>query len=142
VLVRSERLGDIEVADDQVLTFPDGLVGFPRSTRFVMVDLEKGGAYCWLQSADDPALRFLTVRPWEFFPDYEPEVDEQTQQDLGLKEAADAIVLCIVTVREGSPEPVTANLLGPLIINRISRVGRQVVLAGGAYPARAALVGG
>jgi flagellar assembly factor FliW len=141
VLVRSERLGDLDVADDKVLTFPDGLVGFPGDTRFVMVEVADGDSYRWLQSTDDPALSFLTVIPWPFFPDYEPEVDDQTSHELGLREASEAIVLCVVTVRENSPDPVTANLLGPLVINSVSRVGRQVVLAESSYPARAALVG-
>jgi flagellar assembly factor FliW len=141
VLVRSDRLGDLEIPDDKVLTFPEGLVGFPGDTRFVMVEIEDGGSYRWLQSADDPALSFLTVIPWRFFPDYEPEVDDQTSHELGLRQASDAIVLCVVTVRDDSPDPVTANLLGPLVINAVSRVGRQVVLAESAYPTRAALVG-
>jgi flagellar assembly factor FliW len=141
VLVQSERLGDLEVADDKVLTFPDGLVGFPGDTRFVMIDVADSDPYRWLQSTDDPHLSFLTVIPWPFFPDYEPEVDDQTSHDLGLRNAGDAIVLCVVTVRSDSPDPVTANLLGPLIINAVSRVGRQIVLAESSYPTRATLVG-
>jgi flagellar assembly factor FliW len=141
VLVRSERLGDLEVDDDKILTFPDGLLGFPADTRFVMVEIPDGDAYRWLQSADDPTLSFLAVIPWHFFPDYEPEIDPLTQQELGLKDVTDAIVLCIVTIREGTPSPVTANLLGPLLVNTTSRVGRQIVLAESGYPARAALVG-
>jgi flagellar assembly factor FliW len=141
VIVRSDRLGLLEIADDKVLTFPEGLLGFPGDTRFVMVEIEGGESYRWLQSTDDPGLSFLTVIPWPFFPDYEPEVDDQTQQELGLKSAEDAIVLCVVTVREHDPRPITANLMGPLIINSISRVGRQVVLADSGYETRAALVG-
>ena len=141
MLVRSDRLGDLEVDDAKVLTFPEGLVGFPADTRFVMVEIEEGEAYRWLQSVDDPALSFLTVIPWHFFPDYEPEIDPLTQQELGLKDVTDAIVLCIVTIREGTPSAITANLLGPLVVNTISRVGRQIVLAESGYPARAALVG-
>jgi flagellar assembly factor FliW len=142
VLVHSERLGDLDVPDDKVLTFPEGLVGFPGDTRFVMIEIEEGASYRWLQSTDDPTLSFLTVIPWPFFPDYEPEVDDVTTQELGLHQPADAIVLCLVTVRDDSPDPVTANLLGPLVINAVSRVGRQVVLAESSYPTRAALVGG
>jgi flagellar assembly factor FliW len=141
VLVRSERLGDLDVDDEKILTFPDGLLGFPADTRYVMVEIDDGEAYRWLQSVDDPELSFLTVIPWHFFPDYEPEIDKVTQQELGLEEVVDAIVLCLITIREGTPSPVTANLLGPLIINANTRTGRQVVLADSGYPARAALVG-
>jgi flagellar assembly factor FliW len=105
-----------------------------------MVEIPDGEAYRWLQSVEDPSLSFLTVIPWHFFPDYEPEVDDLTQQELGLREVSDAIVLCIVTIRDSGPNPITANLLGPLVINTVSRVGRQIVLADSGYPARAALV--
>jgi flagellar assembly factor FliW len=141
VLVRSERLGDLEIADDNMLNFPSGLLGFPGDTRFVMVEIDDAVAYRWLQSVDDPYLSFLTVIPWHFFPDYEPDVDDATQEELGLKTAEDAIVLCMVTVREGPPARVTANLLGPLVIGTVSRLGRQIVLAESGYEARAALVG-
>jgi flagellar assembly factor FliW len=141
VLVRSERLGDLDVEDDKLLVFPDGLLGFPGDHHFVLVEIDDGTSYRWLQSVDDPALSFLTVIPWAFFPDYEPEIDATTEQELGLKEPTDAIVLCIVTVRQDSPDPVTANLLGPLIIGTTSRLGRQVVLTDPGYSTRAALVG-
>src|SRR5262245_43234493 len=99
-----------------------------------MVEIPDGDAYRWLQSVEDPGLSFLTVIPWHFFPDYEPEVDDLTQQELGLREVGDAIVLCIVTIRDSGPTPITANLLGPLVINTVSRVGRQIVLADSGYP--------
>jgi flagellar assembly factor FliW len=141
VLVRSDRLGDLEVDEDKVLTFPEGLLGFPADTTYVMIGVEDTEAYRWLQSTDDPGLSFLTVIPWHFFPDYEPEVDPVTQRDLGLDNASDAIVLCLVTVRDNESTTVTANLLGPLVVNTNSRVGRQIVLAESGYPARADLVG-
>jgi flagellar assembly factor FliW len=140
VLVRSERLGDLDVDDDKVLSFPDGLLGFPVDQRYVMVDIDGGDAYRWLQSVDDPTLAFLAVIPWHFFPDYEPDIDAVTEAELSLSDPGDAIVLCLISVREESEPAVTANLLGPLIINTTTRVGRQVVLADSGYPARAALV--
>jgi flagellar assembly factor FliW len=139
VLVRSERLGDLDVDDDKILAFPDGLLGFPEDRRYVMVDIDGGDAYRWLQSVDDPALAFLTVIPWHFFPDYEPDIDAVTEAELKLQDPGDAIVLCLLSIREEADPPITANLLGPLIINTTTRVGRQVVLAESGYPARAAL---
>lgn len=141
MLVRSERLGDLDVDDDKVLTFPEGLLGFPGHAHFVMVDIDGGDAYRWLQSVDDPALAFLAVIPWHFFPDYEPEIDGVTETELDLHDPGDAIVLCLISIREDADPAITANLLGPLIVNTTTRVGRQVVLAESGYTARAALVG-
>jgi flagellar assembly factor FliW len=79
------------------------------------------------------------VPPGIFFPDYEVELDDVTVERLGLTEPADALILVIVTVGE-RVEEATANLLGPLVVNRHTRQAAQVVLAGSRYETRAPLV--
>ena len=136
--VPTERFGELEVADERVLDFPEGLPGFREARRFAMVEVPDNDVFFWLQSIDDPALAFLCTVPWPFFPDYEPELPETDQEALGLTEAADAMVLCLLTVRREEQE-VTANLLGPLVVNQRTRTGRQVVLADSTWPLRAPL---
>lgn len=138
MLVPSDRFGEIEVADDRVLEFPEGLLGFPTARRFAMIDSHDTGVYYWLQSLEDPSLAFLSVVPWSFFPDYEPELSDDAQEALSIEIQDDAIVLCLLTVQRGQ-ESITANLLGPLVVNAHTRVGRQVVLAESGYPVRAPL---
>ena len=140
----TDRFGDIDVDDERVLTFPDGLPGFPEASRFVLIDIQDNGVFFWLQSLDDPALAFMAGVPWPFFPDYEPELPEDDQSSLALDDAADALVLCLITIHdpeeaEAEQPAVTANLLGPVVVNQRTRVGRQVVLADSKYPVRAAL---
>jgi flagellar assembly factor FliW len=138
VRVASERFGDIEIAADRVIDFPDGILGFPGSRRYAMIDSHGTGLYYWLQSVDDPSLAFLSVVPWPFFPDYEPELSPAEQDALDLASPDDAIVLCLLTVHR-EQEQITANLLGPLVVNTQRRVGRQIVLAESGYPVRAPL---
>lgn len=133
MLIESERLGAVEVDDTKVLTFPDGLLGFPDARRFALLDAGDDGTYFWLQALDDPQLAFLAAVPWAFFPDYEPELSMPDQETLGLTDPADALVLCLLTF---SDEAVTANLLGPLIVNAATREGRQIVLGDSDYSAR------
>jgi flagellar assembly factor FliW len=142
VLVRSDRWGELDIPADKLLTFAEGLLGFPDAVQFVMVEVDDTEDYLWLQSVDDPGLAFLVVIPWAFFPEYAPEIDDATQADLGIAEPSNAIVLCLLTIRDNGDPPVTANLLGPLIINTVTRAGRQVVQADPSFPTRAALVGG
>jgi flagellar assembly factor FliW len=150
VLVESAKLGEIEVDEATVLTFPHGLLGFDDMRRFALVDTHDSGLYFWLQSLDDPGLAFLTAVPWPFFPDYEFELPDADRDVLGLSEpnegddpsANSTSVLCLLTVDEGddgSPR-ITANLLGPLVINSATRMGRQVVLVDGDFATRAPLV--
>ena len=137
--VSTERFGDLDVEDDRILTFPEGLPGFPGATKFALIDVHGNEAFLWLQSLEDPSLAFLSTVPWPFFPDYEPEVPDSEQQLLELTDASDAMVLCLLTIRREEGE-VTANLLGPLVVNQRTRIGRQVVLADSDYPLRAPLV--
>jgi len=134
----TDRFGDIDVPDERMLSFPDGLPGFPNARRFTMVEVPESDAFFWLQSLDDPSLAFLAAVPWPFFPNYEPELSEPDQEALELTAAGDALVLCLLTVHR-EERNVTANLLGPVIVNERTRVGRQVVLAESSWPVRAPL---
>lgn len=138
MLVTTERFGDIDVATDRVLSFPDAVPGFPDSHQYVLVDISNDDTFYWLQSVDDPALAFLCAVPWPFFPDYAPEVSDDDQSALALDKAEDAMVLCILTVQR-EERAITANLLGPVVVNQNTRVGRQVVLMGDEYPVQAPL---
>ena len=141
MLVASTRLGDLDIDETTVLDFPDGLLGFGESRRFALVDTHDTGVYFWLQSLDDSGLAFLTVAPWAFFPDYEPVLPEADRLALGLEDVSDALVLCLLTVDRASTT-ITANLLGPLVINGATKVGRQVVLTDSGHSTRAPLAVG
>lgn len=113
--------------DDAALSFPDGIPGFPGAHRFVVQDLVEDGAFQLLTALDVEGLELVVAVPWLFFPDYSPEVGAQDQDDLGLESPEDALVFCAVTLPEDDGPP-TMNLLGPFVVNRHTRVGRQVVL--------------
>jgi flagellar assembly factor FliW len=81
------------------------------------------------------------VPPALFFADYAPELDDATVERLGLTDAADALILVIVTLGE-RPADATANLLGPIVINRHTRQAVQAVLAGSGYDLRTPLGAG
>lgn len=137
--VQTERFGVVEVERDRVVTFDEGLPGFPEARRFTLIEVpESGATFFWIQSVDDPGLAFLSVVPWPYFPDYTPELPELDQDLLGLEAAEDALVLCLLTV-DREHERVTANLLGPVIVNQRNRAGRQVVLAEQDLPTQAPL---
>ena len=138
VHVASDRFGALDIDEARILTFEEGLLGFPHARRFALIDSHDTGVYYWLQSLDDPSLAFLTVVPWPFFPDYEPELPEPEQHSLELRSPSEAMVLCLLTVQREA-QTITANLLGPLVVNSTTRKGRQVVLAESGYPVRAPL---
>jgi flagellar assembly factor FliW len=122
------------------LHFAAGLPGFPDHRRFTLVWWgDEDGPFSILVSLDEPTVEFLVVPPAMFFPDYEPEIDDDVAERLGLETAEDALLLVIVTVGD-DPAAATANLLGPIIVNRHTRDAIQAVLVEGDHPLRAPLL--
>jgi flagellar assembly factor FliW len=139
VMIDSEHLGSVEVDESSVIELPAGILGFPEQRRYAVVAADDSGMYSWLQSLDEPDLAFLTVVPSPFFPDYEPVISDEDCATIGLTDPEDAQLLCLVTVGD---EVVTANLLGPVVLNVRTRLARQVVLTDSSLSTRAPILGG
>jgi flagellar assembly factor FliW len=131
--VQTRRFGAIEVTPEDVITFPDGLLGFPECTRFVVIRHKEGSPFRWLQSVQHPELAFLIVDPVHLVPDYAPLMEEQVADDLGLTEGTPRLVYTIVTIPPGNPQAMTLNLAGPIVINGVTRIARQLVLTDERY---------
>jgi flagellar assembly factor FliW len=116
------------------LTFSGGLPGFPAAHRFALMQVGDDEAFgiFRMRSLDDPELEFIVAAPVLFFPEYAPEIDDETAERLGISSASDALLLVIVTVRD-SAATATANLFAPLVINQHTLAAAQVVLAGSPY---------
>lgn len=127
------------------LHFASGLPGFPDARRFVLVRIgDELSPFSVLRSLDDgaengPGVEFVVTHPGLFFPDYEPEIDDDIANRLELKSADDALLLVIVTVADPVASS-TANLLGPIVVNRHTRAAAQAVLGNSGYATREALV--
>jgi flagellar assembly factor FliW len=93
------------------------------------------GVFMWLQSLEDPAVAFLVVAPWAFFPDYSPEVPDEDVEALELREPYNFSLFCLVTV-PADPRRMTVNLRGPVVVNLNNRRARQVVVSNPEYPIR------
>ena len=127
------------------LHFAGGLPGFPDVRRFVLVRLgDELSPFSVLRSldgntGDSAGPEFVVTHPALFFPDYEPEIDDDVAGRLELKSAEDALLLVIVTVADPVSAS-TANLLGPIVVNRHTRAAAQAVLGNSGYATREALV--
>lgn len=110
--------------DGAVLDFAGGLPGFPALRQFRLEVLgPELQPFCLMRSVDESGICFTLLSPGAVFPDYKIEIDEQHVASLGLESADDALVLAIVTLGE---QP-TANLLGPLVVNRHTLAAAQGV---------------
>jgi len=124
--VQTKAYGLIEIDERQKVSFPAGLFGFESVKDYVLIDAERQPFY-WLQSLEAEHIAFITINPFLFRPDYELDIEDDLLKDIGITKAEDALIFSIVTIPPDGP--MTANLQGPLIINRETRIGRQEVLS-------------
>ena len=127
VHVHSERFGTYEVPEERLLTFPNGLVGFPDGHRFALLDASRPDSpFRYLICVDLPELGFVVCDPQTFWPGYAEALPRPDGLDGELG------VLAIVTV-PANPRDMTANLMAPLMVEYESRQGRQLVLDTGHF---------
>lgn len=132
IKVETSRFNTIEVDENDVITLPSGLIGFPELKQYVLLDHDDNSPFKWLQSLDDGAIAFVLINPLLFRPDFTVEVNEAEVADLGLEQEEDAIISVIITM-PSDPQKMTANLKAPLVFNLKNRKGRQVILNNSDY---------
>ncbi len=142
VQIETTRFGPIEIASDHIIRFADGLLGFPQSVRFALIQADdqqsaeaadEGGCVFWLQSLDDPRLAFVVCDPTAFVADFgidQIPLREDGRTDLGLALESDINdePLQVLAICNRVDEWLTGNLLGPLVVNVEKFVGKQIVL--------------
>ena len=129
------RFGEIEVPDGSLINFPNGIIGFKDARRFVIFDCGEHGVFKWLQSADIPDLAFVICEAHLIVPQYQVIIRQEEQELLQLENTEDAAI-CLILVIPDNPQEATANLLGPIVMNSVSRIGMQLVLINPEYSTR------
>lgn len=133
--INSTRFGELEVDEQDILRFPEGVLGFPEEKVFALLPYEEASPFAFLQSATEPNLTFFIVEPFTFFSDYSFELDDEIAKEIGLSAENPPRIVNIVTLTEKINE-MTANLVAPIIINQRERVAMQIVHGKTAYTTR------
>jgi flagellar assembly factor FliW len=123
--VATKPYGPVDVDERQQIIFPFGILGFEQLKKYVLFDALQQPFY-WLQSMDVVDVAFVLINPKLFHPDYTLEVDEEELAEIEIKSPDDILDFAIVTIPEKASK-MTANLQGPIIINRKTRIGRQSI---------------
>jgi len=125
--VNTKAFGLIEVDEKQKINFPQGLFGFEDYKEYTLLDAEHQ-PFLWLQSLDDQEIAFILINPFLFRPDYEVNIGNEELAEIGITSPENALIFVIVTIpQDGSS--MTANLQGPLVINKENMTGMQAVLS-------------
>lgn len=125
--IQTSRFGVIELAEDDILSFPEGLLGFNSLRKFVLLDDPNDEIFAWLQSCENADVAFPVLEPELFAQDYNVELAKNDYQALNLTSFEGARAFTIVTIPE-DPTQMTANLKAPIVINVKERLSRQCVL--------------
>lgn len=124
--VLTKTNGVVQVQDDKILTFEEGLFGFEDYKKFALIDSEYE-PFIWLQSIENQNLAFLIIDPFLVCSSYEADIDDSALAKIGVTKPEDVVIMTIVTVpQDGSA--ITANFQGPLVINKQNKKCLQVIL--------------
>ncbi len=121
--LNTTRFGEIEIAEEKIISFPLGIPGFIDLKRYVLLDYKD--AVKWLHAVEDPDVAFIVTDPFAFFPDYSLKLDDEEESFLGIKNPADVVVLIILTVSENN---LTANLKAPIVFNAAELKAEQILI--------------
>lgn len=133
MLIQTTRFGPVEIDENRIITFEEGLLGFPGQQRFALMQTSDDPVFFWLQCVDEPGLAFVVCDPLAFVPDYQAPIRPDELERLGMESVADGQALIIVNKVDST---LTGNLLGPLVIGARTLKGRQLVLSNRRYSTR------
>ena len=121
---------DLEAPPANSFTLPSGLIGFEQYNQAELLYQRDHLPFLWLRLVGPrDHIHFIVIEPGGIVPEYEPELFDEHALGLDLHDASEAMVLNIVTLKRQNPVEATVNLIGPVIINRRTRIGRQVVIS-------------
>lgn len=126
--LKTRALGTVETDENDYIHFPDGLFGFGKYTQYTILPDPGESPFEWLQSTQSEDLAFIIISPNEIFSkNFIPDVSPADLDLLEVKKADDCRIYTIVTIPESKPEEMTTNFQGPILINSLTKRGRQII---------------
>ncbi|MEB2282515.1 flagellar assembly protein FliW [Lysinibacillus xylanilyticus] len=134
--IATKFLGEIEIVEQDILTFEQGLLGLEGYKKFVLLPIDANLPLVLLQSVDQMEIGFVIAYPFAFKKDYSFDISEEDREQLRIEKEEEVLTYTIVTMKETLQDS-TINLLAPIIINMNKKLGKQIVLQDNkSYPLR------
>lgn len=130
--INTKYFGQIEIKEENILTFPKGLPAFEDLRKFILLVLPDNNAFTCLQSIENEEIAFLMINPWDFFPEYDVKIPDEELEEIDITKEEQVKVYNIATIPK-DPQNITINLVGPIIINRDTNQAKQIVLTTSNY---------
>lgn len=136
MLISTSNFGEIDIKDEDIICFKEGLPGFESMSKFILLQSDmEDSPFSWLQSIESSNLSFVIINPIYFRKDYVVPLDDMTVSSLGIEAQEDVAIFTIVVVQEDISK-LSANLKAPLVINIKNKRGKQVILDNSEYHVR------
>ncbi|MEQ6356852.1 flagellar assembly protein FliW [Lysinibacillus sp. M3] len=125
--IATKFLGEIEIEEQDILTFEHGLLGLENEKKFVLLPIDADLPLAILQSIEHVEIGFVVAYPFAFKKDYSFDISEDDRNQLQIEKEENVLTYSIVTMKETFQES-TINLLAPIIVNMDKKRGKQIVL--------------
>jgi len=142
--INTVNFGDLEIAEDTIITFDDGLPGFPQLRRFIILNMEDIKPFHYLQALPDddtPAVALYLINPFLVDPSYEFRLTDSDMEAIKSTNSAELTIYSVATI-PANPREATLNLMAPIVVNEKDRRGRQVILHESKYSVKHPLLSG
>lgn len=134
--IATKFLGEVDIAEQDILTFEQGLLGLEEEKEFVLLPIDADLPLALLQSVLHMEIGFVVAYPFAFKKDYSFDISEEDREQLQIEKEEDVLPYSIVTMKETFQNS-TINLLAPVILNMAKKRGKQIVLQDNkAFPLR------
>jgi len=134
--LKTVNFGEIEINEEDVIIFPEGIPGFEDSKKYVLIGNESNEAvFFWLQSVDIPELCFVVTDPFMVYDGYGVDVEDEDVELLELTDPKKVLTLTIVVIPENINE-IRVNLKAPILINMEKKLGKQIIQKNDNLPIR------
>jgi flagellar assembly factor FliW len=127
MLVQTVNFGSLEIPENKIIVFKEGLPGFPQINRFTVIELDELKPFKYLQSLDEPLISLFIINPFLLDPNYEFRLTDPDMEDVHSTNSAELAVYAVATIPE-DPKGATINFMAPIVINDKDRCGKQVIL--------------
>ena len=133
MIINTDYYGSVEYTPEELVTFPEGVFGFPHLKQYLPLGLDDGdGSLLLLQSVEDPKIAFFLINPPAILEAYHPILRPEELSFLQVENSNELSYYSICVVHSDYLEN-TVNLKCPLVINPVTRQGMQVILTGSEY---------
>lgn len=135
--VNTRDFGLVQVDEEAIYEFPEGVYGFETDKRFAVIEktIEEDVSLLYLQSLENTIPCFLVFDPTKYYPSYTPEIAREDLAEFGTTDVEDLIFLVIATIPDSVKE-LSMNIKSPIVLDPKTKKAKQIILKNTDYAVR------